>query len=181
MRETAGGTSTSSGSGTPAFPGVWLRLVRSGNTFTGFSSGNGVNWSEQGSVAMDLPSTVYFGMAVTSHNTGATSTAQFRDLDMDGRVTVGRQFPKSGQAPGLMVWPNPVNTAVSIQLSAFSSRDVSISIYNINGELIEKLTAGSCRLKAAVTWNAAPYPAGLYIIKAALGNRMLARKILLSR
>jgi hypothetical protein len=37
------------GTGSPAYPDTWLRLVRQGAVFTGYSSTNGVNWTLQGS------------------------------------------------------------------------------------------------------------------------------------
>jgi hypothetical protein len=57
-----------------------VRLRRVGSVFVGYRSTDGVNWVQVGSRNISLPETVYFGMAVTSHNTTRTVTAQFRDL-----------------------------------------------------------------------------------------------------
>ena len=51
---------------TTAYP-RWLRLVRSGDTITGYESADGTSWSEVGSARLaGLPSTVEVGLFVTS-------------------------------------------------------------------------------------------------------------------
>jgi hypothetical protein len=75
-----GGTTLATGVGPVTYPNNWLRLKRVGNTFSGYRSTDGVNWTLVGTRNITLSTTVYFGMAVTSHNPKATVTAQFRDL-----------------------------------------------------------------------------------------------------
>jgi len=81
-RPTTGGQSTGTGSGNVAFPNGWVRLVRQGNTFISYGSSNGTTWTVIGQTTMSLPSTLYVGMAVSSRQNGAATTAQFRDLSM---------------------------------------------------------------------------------------------------
>ncbi len=70
--------------GTPEFPvsypNTWIRLQRTGDTFTGYFSTDGINWKVYTTHRLDLPSKVWLGLAVTSHNTSETTTAQFRDI-----------------------------------------------------------------------------------------------------
>jgi len=68
--------------GTCTFPNCWVRLVRSGNTFSGYFSTDGVNWTLTGTTTLALPTTLYFGMAVASHSTTATTLAQLRNLNV---------------------------------------------------------------------------------------------------
>jgi hypothetical protein len=80
-RTAAGGTSVkTSAGGAVSYPNVWLRLRRVGNTFTGYRSGDGVNWTQTGSATIAMPATMYVGLAVTSHNTSALATAKFRQF-----------------------------------------------------------------------------------------------------
>ena len=81
-RTNTGGTTTGVGSGTSTFPNGWLRLARVGNVFTSYNSTNGVTWAVVSSVTLSLPSTMFVGMAVASHVTGVTTTAQFKDLTL---------------------------------------------------------------------------------------------------
>ena len=55
----------------------WVRLTRVGNVFQGYTSADGVNWTSVGSVTMTLPSQVYFGLCVTSHNNAQLNTSSF--------------------------------------------------------------------------------------------------------
>jgi len=75
-RAATGGVSASAGTIAGAAPG-WVRLVRSGNVFTGFWSTDGVTFTQVGSVSVVMNAAIQVGLAVTSHNTAAVATAQF--------------------------------------------------------------------------------------------------------
>lgn len=62
------------------FPHAWLRLKRTGNEFTAFVSSNGKDWKTYNSHTLDLPPTLYLGLAVTSHTNQASVTAIFKNL-----------------------------------------------------------------------------------------------------
>ncbi len=53
-----------------SFPDTWLRFRRVANTFSRYSSRDGVNWLLDGQTSVILPNTVYFGMAVCSVRNG---------------------------------------------------------------------------------------------------------------
>jgi regulation of enolase protein 1 (concanavalin A-like superfamily) len=78
MARTATGGSTTyvAGNSTQAAP-VWLKLVRSGSTFTGYTSNDGATWSAVGNVTVNMASTTYAGLVVCSHNTSALNTSTF--------------------------------------------------------------------------------------------------------
>ncbi|SNB47976.1 Ig-like domain-containing protein [Geobacter sp. DSM 9736] len=65
----------------------WVRLVRSGNTISGYASADGVNWVLVGSDTLTMASTVYIGLAVTSHDNTALSTALFDHVSLAYAVT----------------------------------------------------------------------------------------------
>lgn len=62
------------------FPHTWIRLKRSGDTFTGYTSTDGKLWKEYTTFTLDLPDKVYLGPAVTSHMTTESTIAKFRNL-----------------------------------------------------------------------------------------------------
>ena len=78
-RTTEGQIGVYSTIGSVSYPNVWVRLVRNGNDFSTYSSSDGTNWKLLGSIEMVLPSTLYLGMAVSSHSTTQTVTAQFQN------------------------------------------------------------------------------------------------------
>jgi regulation of enolase protein 1 (concanavalin A-like superfamily) len=60
----------------------WLRLRRSGNTFTGFASEDGVTWRTVGSITLPLDLDTYVGVALTSHDNSTLATGVFDNLSV---------------------------------------------------------------------------------------------------
>jgi regulation of enolase protein 1 (concanavalin A-like superfamily) len=69
-------TTTKSGFAAP----YWLRVTRSSNTFTTYSSSNGTTWTTIGSHTITMGTSLYIGLAVTSHNTSAICTATLDNI-----------------------------------------------------------------------------------------------------
>jgi hypothetical protein len=78
VRSLAGGDTTSFFAGPGTLP-RWLRLVRTGDTFTGSYSSDGVTWQLINSASIpSTPATMLVGLGVTGHTTtNALATAQF--------------------------------------------------------------------------------------------------------
>ncbi len=62
----------------------WIRLARSGNTFTGYRSADGTNWTQQGTTTISMGAAVYVGLALTSHNNSSLCTATFDNVTAPG-------------------------------------------------------------------------------------------------
>ena len=110
---------------TGAPPG-WVRVVRSGSTFSGYHSSDGVNWVLVGTETISMPAAVYVGLAVTSHNVSATSTASFTN------VTVRVPTAPTNRAPSVTLTAPATNSTftapASVALAASASdSDGSIS------------------------------------------------------
>jgi hypothetical protein len=56
---------------------MWVKVMRTGSTFTGYQSADGATWRMVGTQTMTLPADALWGLAVTSHNTAAVTTAVF--------------------------------------------------------------------------------------------------------
>ncbi|MGO8929000.1 MAG: lamin tail domain-containing protein [Limisphaerales bacterium] len=83
-------TAAQSSGGFPAnYPMTWLRLTRSGSTFSGFAGYDGTNWTLLGSATISFSNQVFFGFAVSSYVSGQVATAQFRDLADVTNAVVG--------------------------------------------------------------------------------------------
>lgn len=82
-RSSTGGSTSDhqlSGSNAP----LWLRIVRSGNTFTGWQSDDGLTWSNTHAVTLGMTSAVLLGLTVTSHQNNALNTAVFDHVNVTG-------------------------------------------------------------------------------------------------
>lgn len=60
----------------------WLRLIRRGDLFTGCISSDGLTWRVIGSQTIPMSSSVYVGLAVTSHNNTVLGTAEFDGVNL---------------------------------------------------------------------------------------------------
>ena len=77
QRRTVAGGATTSTPGPLAAAPRWVKLTRGGDLFTAYDSADGVAWTLVGTETIPMGATVFAGIAVTSHNPGATATATF--------------------------------------------------------------------------------------------------------
>jgi hypothetical protein len=80
-RATTNGVTDSQDNTTAVAAPIWLKLVRSGNTFSGYLSADGVNWTQVGTIqTVDMAANVYIGLAVNSASSSALATATFDNV-----------------------------------------------------------------------------------------------------
>jgi len=77
---TADGGSAASVAGPAVTAPYYVKVVRAGNTVTGYVSSNGVLWTSVGSATINMASTVDIGLAVCSHDDTRTATATFDNV-----------------------------------------------------------------------------------------------------
>lgn len=75
LRKTLGGNTAKLANPAGTTP-AWLKITRSGNTFTAYTSPDGVTWTliPGSTVTVSLGTLLLAGLAVTSHNSGALGT-----------------------------------------------------------------------------------------------------------
>lgn len=79
QRATAGGATVNNVASGIASP-YWVRLVRSGNTFTAYRSPDGVTWTLAGTETPALSAALQVGLAASSHNNAVPGSATFDNL-----------------------------------------------------------------------------------------------------
>lgn len=77
-RTATNGTTVGAGSGAATVPNAYVRMKRVGNTFTTYTSTDGVNWSTFSTATVSMGSTIYVGMATSGHSTTSTVQAGYR-------------------------------------------------------------------------------------------------------
>jgi regulation of enolase protein 1 (concanavalin A-like superfamily) len=115
-RTTANAVGTFNKFGTVNYPNVWVRLQRQGNVFTGFYSTDGVNWTQTQQLTLALPAQLFVGIAVASHSTTQTTTAQLRGYNLTGVVT--SPTPTPTPTPGAKVAADRAALKAAIQKRA---------------------------------------------------------------
>jgi hypothetical protein len=101
---------------------VWLKLARQGNTYRGYESPDGVNWTQIGpALTFTMNATLYVGLAVTSHAAGVLATATFDNVTLGGSPALTLYFEAEAgtrTAPLQMVGDTAASGGNYIQVSA---------------------------------------------------------------
>ena len=129
----------------------WLQLVRTGNTFTGYASLDGVNWTQIGAgMTIPMAQTVYVGLAVSGF--GSLATATFDNV----AVTVGTTPFVSSVTPVI----GTIGTPVTITGSNFGATQGSTSVVAFNGAQATSITSWSNSQIVVTVPSAAPNGTG---------------------
>jgi hypothetical protein len=81
FRATAGGATSGNGNSSATLP-YWVKLVRSGSTFSGYASPDGVNWVQIGaSQTINMAQNVYIGL-VAGSSTSTLATGTFDNVSV---------------------------------------------------------------------------------------------------
>ena len=111
---TSAGAAISGASVTGVAP-YWVKLVRTGNTFTGFVSTDNITWNAiGGALTIAMSTNAYIGLALTSHTTNTLNTAVFDN------VTVSNNAPTIAVAAAAA--PSTVSGGTTV-LSVFGADD----------------------------------------------------------
>jgi endonuclease/exonuclease/phosphatase family metal-dependent hydrolase len=90
-RTSTGGSSSTTSGGSGASP-YYVKLTRTGNTFKAQKSVNGSSWTTIGSQSISMGSTIYVGLAVSSHVDGVLADAIFEKTAI-AQATIAPEEP----------------------------------------------------------------------------------------
>jgi len=77
-------------------------------------------------------------------------------------------------------YPNPFNPSTEIQFSLARTNHVSLSVYNIQGKLVETLIDGVQKAGIqTITWNAENFPSGMYLYRLIVNGSSETQKMTL--
>jgi YD repeat-containing protein len=101
-RASTGGGSSYQGNPSVTLP-YWLKVVRSSNTFTGYYSTDGVNWTQLGtSQTISMASGVYVGLGVSSDNNSNLATATFDHVSVSSSSSSAPSITSVSPAAGVI-------------------------------------------------------------------------------
>jgi hypothetical protein len=160
QRRLVSGGSSINTPGSFSNPPGWVKLVRSGDTFSGYESIDGSTWVLVDTETIQMPQTVYVGLAVTSHNARKTARATFTN------VTAAPVQAENEPPSVTLIAPAPGTTytapaTVTFQATATDpDGTVSQVDFYAGGQKISSDAAGPY----SATWN--NVPAGTYDLTA---------------
>ena len=158
-RVTSGGSTARTSDGLGTAP-KWVRLVRSGSTFSAYRSTTGTSWTLMGRQTISMTSTVYVGLAVGSHNASTLTTATFTNVAVVTAAT--------SNAPPSVSLTSPTSSAKftapgSINVTA-SASDSDGTIASVKFYAGSKLVGSDASSPYGIMWS--NVPAGRYILTA---------------
>ncbi len=94
----------------------WVRLVRSGSTFTGSISPDGTTWTSLGSVTATIGTNALVGLAVTAHDNSQLNTSTFDNVSITATIppqTVNYPLTDAFSGSGALStsWTNTTETS----------------------------------------------------------------------
>jgi len=155
-------TTTNGGSETDTIAGItapqWVRLTRNGNNFTAEYSANGTTDWQMIGVPLSIPmlADVYIGLCLTSHNTAATCTAEFSNVNISGTVTGAWQSQDIGinsniAEPMYMMLTDSAGSSATVNnsdpaattLNVFTQWNIPLTDFTgVNLQAIKKMSIG---------------------------------------
>jgi hypothetical protein len=79
-------------------------------------------------------------------------------------------------------YPNPFNPATTVRYMLPQSGEISVKVYNANGQMVSVLDEGYASAGTHdVTWNARDNATGMYFVILEMGGRKDFRKLMLMK
>ncbi|MCB0609480.1 MAG: lamin tail domain-containing protein, partial [Lewinella sp.] len=167
----------------------WLRIVRTGNTFRGYHSVNGVNWIYAFAVTVPMNQCIQVGLIAWGANSNAVVTATFDHVVVNPPYNVMPKVSQQGplpidlttETPGVELWPNPTGGRSTLRLDEGWGRQVSVEIRDEFGKLIRRLEADPYA-EQTVEVDLGNHAPGIYLIKVQdEKGRMTALRLVVAR
>ncbi len=118
---------------------TWLRLVRNGSNFVGYTSIDGSNWSFAFSTTVTMTGCIQVGLFAESINNAVTTTATFDNVQVIGGVLPLIQAPQTPVAASNLspeVYPNPTTGEVNIDLGGYANPVGTVKVFDAYGKLV---------------------------------------------
>jgi len=154
-RTTTGGNTAEPGYVNTTLP-YWVKIVRSGSTFSSYTSSDGGNWTQVGpSQTINMAQTVYVGLAVTGGSTSAVATATFDNV----AVTTSSQGPSVAS-----VSPSTATVGTPVMISGLNfGANQGSSTVSFDGVPADSITAwADSQITATVPASATTGPVAVF-------------------
>jgi subtilisin-like proprotein convertase family protein len=153
------------------FP-IWLRLVRTNNTFIGYYSVNGINYSIANFQNIPMDACLEIGLAAFSNLPGSAAMAAFSNVSVTSApLLITAPFIEHAQLPQeewqARLFPNPARSLVTLEFSAAplerATEPVVLRLRNQLGQLLEEKRFD--HLPEQLEWEVHNLKPGVYLIE----------------
>ncbi len=147
---------------------TWLRLVRNGSNFAGYTSTNGVTWDFAFSTTISMSGCIYAGLFAESINNAVTTAATFDNVSiLGGTPALGANA--QGITPALdgltvSVYPNPGNGEMTLSVTGAPERNLQLEVTDALGRIVRNIALPE---GAVFTYplDLSSEPAGVYYLR----------------
>jgi len=163
----------------------WLRILKVNNSYSGFYSTNGIQWTLIGSHKVTLITNRTAGLVVTSGSSTVLNTATFDSLILTTPTGIINRSITSVNNEieindidenNFSVYPNPSKGYLDIRLPV-SNEKQSIKIYDFNGKQVYQESS----IQNSKTLNLNHLSNGLYFIQYSEGTKMSYKKFVINK
>lgn len=116
---------------------TWLRIVRHGNQFTGYSSHDGLTWWFVLRVSIPMNTCIEIGLNLINRYPNQLTTASYANVSVTGSASppgiVINDYAESIDMPHSIafdIYPNPTGGIINIQLDERSVNSGNLKVYN---------------------------------------------------
>ncbi|HVL66470.1 MAG TPA: phospholipase D-like domain-containing protein [Vicinamibacterales bacterium] len=161
QRRTATGGDTTSTAGSSGTAPAWVKLERRGSTVRAYQSSNGTSWSLVGSDSIGLGSTVYVGLALTSHDNTRLAAATFDGVSVTGVSTIG-----DTQAPTVSITSPASGATVSGTTNVAVNASDNVAVARVDMLLNGSLVATDVTAPYQFAWDTTAVANGSHTLQA---------------
>jgi len=163
---------------------LWLKITRSGNVFSFYSSTNGSAWQLVGTTNIPMSNCIQAGLFTESINNTAITTGKFDQVQIIGSQALGMEEhgfeiqEEQTAAPTVLLFPNPAREVVQVQLEGLEAGSIMLQVWDQAGRLVMHQ---NINYEAGITeqLSVQELPSGLYLLKAtASGGEQITAKLM---
>ncbi|WP_276391542.1 malectin domain-containing carbohydrate-binding protein, partial [Eudoraea chungangensis] len=175
-----------------AYP-YYVRLVRQGNTFTGYASATNGNWQIVGSKTIAMNETIQVGLATTSHDDGVITTASYDNVSViqSSLSAKGTDSALAGTESGITddiivkadsfsVYPNPTSGITTLNLADFNGQEVNVIVVSTANQVVWQNTFNNSH-SSEETINLSSLTTGYYYVIVTAGDLELSQPLLIRK
>ncbi len=129
----------------PVFQHTWLRLVKQGDLYLGYTSYDGTNWKFALYVHNPMGNCVQVGLMAEGLSSSSTAVATFDNVSVSGGGSMPTlSIPEAGldfddatsTLAEVSLYPNPASDEVQIDLNNFNQEDLNLTLINNLGQVV---------------------------------------------
>jgi hypothetical protein len=169
----------------------WLRLVRTGNVFTGSTSIDGITWQQSFIVSIPMQNcaqigfmtqalNVQLGMGIFDDITLSGNNSNLQELPEAGGLTTGNETIGGGPE-SIELFPNPTADVLNVKVEDYAGLSAVLTVRNTLGQVVQTQRFDEIS-ELVISLSVGQLPAGVYnLILQAEGREPQTRAFVVNR